>query len=85
MSANNLDIPASEDSEEEVTIRLTVNEAVVLLGLTHRYTQTKLLTIEDQAEQRALWNLCCVLEKADKHSAPSFEQARAALRDPVED
>ena len=79
--------PISKDSEDEneVTISLTVDEAVVLLGLTQRYSETNQLTIEDQAEQRALWNLCCLLEKADKDSAISFEVSRAALRDPVED
>ena len=79
--------PISKDSEDEneVTISLTVDEAVVLLGLTQRYSETNQLTIEDQAEQLALWNLCCLLEKADKDSAISFEVSRAALRDQVED
>ncbi len=85
MSANDLRPSTPKDCDDEVTIRLTVNEAVVLLGLTQRYSETDRLTVEDQAEQRALWNLSCLLERADKHSSPSFEQARAELRDLVED
>jgi hypothetical protein len=45
-----------------VTITLTADEAVVLFELLQRYSDTDKLTIEDQAEERALWNLCCVLE-----------------------
>ncbi len=35
----------------------------MLWNLLRRYSESDLLGIEDQAEQRALWNLECVLEK----------------------
>lgn len=71
--------------EDEVTIRLTVNEAVVLLEFALRYTQADQLTIEDKAEQIVLWNLGCILERQDESWWPSTEQARATLRDLFED
>ena len=85
MSSNDFRVPGSKFGEDELTIRLTINEAVVLLGLSQRYTETNQLAVEDQAEQRALWNLACILEREDESWWPSFEQAKAELRDPVED
>jgi hypothetical protein len=72
-------------SESEVVIRLTVPEAVVLDGLLRRYSDTDRLTVEDQAEQRALWNLQCLFERDGDPSWPSLETARSALRDQTED
>jgi hypothetical protein len=71
-------------TDSEVVIRLTVPEAVVLDALLRRYSETDCLVINDQAEQRALWNLQCVFEKVGDPSWPSLENARAALRDEVE-
>jgi hypothetical protein len=69
----------------EVTIRLTVAEAVVLDDLLRRYSQTDLLAIEDQAEQQALWNLQCLLEReGDRPLWPSISEARAELRESTE-
>lgn len=70
--------------DPEVIIRLTVPEAVVLDEFLRRYAETDNLIITDQAEQRALWNLQCIFEKAGDPSWPSLEEARAALRDEVE-
>ncbi len=42
---------------------ITNDEAIVLWNLLRRYSESDLLGTEDQAEQRALWNLECVLEK----------------------
>jgi hypothetical protein len=67
--------------ESEVIIRLTVPEAVVLDALLRRCSETDRLVITDQAEQRALWNLQCVFEKAGDPLWPSLEEAQAALRD----
>jgi len=33
------------------------------IELLSRYSDSESLVIEDQAEQRALWNLLCVLER----------------------
>lgn len=66
--------------DPEVIIRLTVTEAVVVDAFLRRYSETDRLTIADQAEQRALWNLQCVFEKVGDPSWPSLEEARATLR-----
>jgi hypothetical protein len=70
--------------ECEVILRLTVPEAVVLDEFLRRYSETDQLTIVDQAEQRALWNLQCVFEKVGDPTWPTLEEARASLRDDVE-
>ncbi|WHI50175.1 hypothetical protein P3339_17235 [Microbulbifer sp. MLAF003] len=49
---------------KEVNITLTKDEAWVLFELTRRFSDNDKLNIEDQAEERVIWNLCCILEKA---------------------
>jgi hypothetical protein len=64
----------------EVIIRLTTAEAVVLDDLLRRYSETDLLVIGDRAEQQALWNLQCLLEReGDRPLWPSLEEARSLL------
>ena len=46
-----------------MNLNLSKEEVIVLSGLLKRYSEKDTLVIEDQAEQRALWNLECVLEK----------------------
>ncbi|MDO6526500.1 hypothetical protein Q4519_12480 [Motilimonas sp. 1_MG-2023] len=71
---------------KEVNITLTEDEAWVLFELTRRFSDSDKLNIEDQAEVRALWNLCCILEKV-LHQESSIEykelitQCRDRLRD----
>ena len=48
---------------KSVKIELTADEALVLFDFLSRYCDTDVLSVEDQAEQRALWNLLCVFEK----------------------
>lgn len=50
-------------SAETIKIELNSDEALILFELLSRYSDTDELAIEDQAEQRVLWNLCCDLEK----------------------
>jgi len=69
-----------------VLIPLTEDEAVVLFEFLQRFSNTDKLLIEDQAEQRALWNLCCVFEKhlslPQEESYPEIlHAARERLRD----
>ncbi len=71
-------------SEEQITIRLTPAEAVVLDEFCRRYSDTDVLEIKDQAEQRALWNLACLLEREIDPDWPSLDGARTVLRDPIE-
>jgi len=47
----------------EITLLLTEDEAWVLFEFVRRFSDTDKLSIKDQAEQRALWNLCCIFEK----------------------
>jgi len=75
--------------DDEVVIRLSQDEALVLFEWLYR---TDELTndfgdlVEDQAEQRALWNLTCLLERVlVQPFQPEYrqlvEQARNRLRD----
>jgi hypothetical protein len=66
----------------DVTIRLTVAEFVVLDEFLRRFSGTGQLFIADQAERQALWNLECLFEKEPTRSDewPSLDQARAQVR-----
>lgn len=70
----------------EVHLRLTPDEALVLFEFLSRYSDTDELVLEDQAEQRALWNLCCKLEKElvepfNPDYVKLLQSARDRLRD----
>lgn len=74
------------DSESRIRIELTADEALVLFEFLQRFSDSDMLTLEDQAEQQVLWNLCCLMEKS--LSAPFASnygelvaQARGRLRD----
>ena len=72
-----------------IRLELSVNEALVLFEFLSRYSETDKLSIEDQAEQRVLWNLCCDLEKIlIEPFSSNYEQllktAREKTRDSVE-
>lgn len=72
-----------------VTIPLTGDQALVLFEWIKRFNERDSNDFEDQAEERVLWDIEAVLEKA---LVEPFEQdydrllaeARAAVRDPVE-
>lgn len=71
---------------KQVNITLTEDEAWVLFELTRRFSDSDKLNIEDQAEKRALWNLCCIFEKTlHLELAIEYEefiaQCRVRLRD----
>jgi hypothetical protein len=74
---------------ETVRLELTADEALVLFEFLSSYCDSNVLSIEDQAEQRALWNLLCLLEKQlVEPFRPEYhqlvQQVRDRLRDPVE-
>lgn len=48
-------------NQKKITIELMTDEALVLFDLLGRYSDNDKIEIEDQAEQRALWNLECEL------------------------
>ena len=76
----------TKPENDDVTITLTADEAVVLFEFLSRFSDTDKLTIEDQAEERALWNLCCIFEKSlvvpfDANYREALQAARDRLRD----
>ena len=72
---------------EEVIIKLTKDEALVLFEFLSRYSDEGKLSIEDQSEQRALWNLTCILEQvlvepfSENYWSDIISAARERLRD----
>ena len=71
---------------KEVKITLTEDEAWVLFELTRRFSDSNKLNIEDQSEERALWNLCCIFEKTlhqeqDIEYTDFIAQCRERLKD----
>ncbi|MFI7425894.1 hypothetical protein ACIBPB_02790 [Micromonospora sp. NPDC049836] len=76
-------------AEDEVVLRLSRDEALVLFEWLYRTDETTndfADLVEDQAEQRALWNLTCPLERElvepfSPQYAGRVEQSRARLRD----
>lgn len=45
-----------------ISFPLSLDEAVELSEIVRRFSDADNLAIDDQAEQRTLWNLCCVFE-----------------------
>ncbi len=72
-------------AEQDVTISLTGDEALVLFDLLHRWEDLELVTApQHQAEQVALWNLSAVLERVlvepfNPDYASLVSEARARL------
>jgi hypothetical protein len=48
---------------EDIEIKLTGDEALVLFEFLARFDESQTLNIIDQSEERALWNLHAVLQK----------------------
>ncbi len=79
-----------EAEDEQVELKLTKDEALVLFEFVSRFSDKDKLEIVDQAEQRVLWNVCCLLEKqlVEPFSADYLaiiERARNKVRDRVEE
>jgi hypothetical protein len=71
---------------DTVRLELTKQEAIVLFELLSRYSNTDVLNIEDQAEQRALWNVCCLLESVlAEPFHPSYGEILSDVRDALRD
>lgn len=49
--------------EERISIELSSAQALVLFGFLSRFSNDDTLAIQDQAEARVLWDICCDLEK----------------------
>lgn len=79
-----------EVEDEQVELKLTKDEALVLFEFVSRFSDKDKLEIVDQAEQRVLWNVCCLIEKqlVEPFSADYLaiiERARNKVRDRVEE
>jgi hypothetical protein len=73
-------------ANEGVSIKLEPDEALVLYDFVARYTDSERLDIVDQAEQRALWNLCALLERElVEPFDPKYGDLVAAARDRLRD
>ncbi len=75
-----------ERQEENIAVCLTRDEALVLFEFLARFDESQALKIVDQAEERALWNLHCLLQKQLVEPFKSdykalLELARNRLRD----
>lgn len=76
----------SASDQDKVTVKLSQAEALVLFEFCSRFTEQETLAMEDQAEERALWNLTAALEKILLEPfLPDYdervEEARKKLRD----
>ena len=74
---------------EKVKIELTKDEAIVLFEFLTRFSDHQKLNVEHQAEERALWNLQCLLEcELSEIFLLDFDkilsQARDRLKDKIE-
>lgn len=79
---------SSNISHEKVVIELSREQALVIFEFLARFSNDgdNKLQIQDQAEARVLWDLCCDLEKAlTEPFHPDYvellERARNAVRD----
>jgi hypothetical protein len=72
-----------------VRLELTSDEALVLFEFLRHFDDENTLAIRDQAEERALWNLHCLLQKQvveifDPDYKTLLAMARSRLRDPAD-
>jgi hypothetical protein len=70
----------------DVNLTLAKEEALVLFEFLSRFSNREELRIDDQAEARVLWDLCCLLEKELTEPlahdyADALKSARASVRD----
>jgi hypothetical protein len=73
---------------EKISLELTSSEALVLFEFLSRFSDDDELKLEDQAEERVLWDLCASLESIlvepfAENYIELLEKARAEVRDPV--
>ncbi len=73
-----------EDSE--IKIAFSPDEALVLFDFLWRYSDTDRLAVDHQAEQRALWDLCCKFESIlVEPLKPNYEDLLDAARERLKD
>jgi hypothetical protein len=77
------------NNPEKIQIELTRREAIVLFEYLRRSDDAEEYAFVDQAEQRVMWDLECILEKQlTEIFAPDYREqldaAREAVRDPTD-
>lgn len=73
-------------NEDLVRIELTSDEALVLFEFLQRFSESNKLVLEDQAEQRVLWDLTCILEQElVQPFAANYDELLSQARDRVRD
>lgn len=77
----------NDNEADPITLDLPGDEAPVLLAWVHRVNQDEPSgLLKYPAEQRALWNLECALERVvPVVMGPTYEQALAAARNRLQD
>jgi hypothetical protein len=71
---------------EPVHLELSGDEALVLFEFLARFDDNGTLSIQDQAEERALWNLHCLFQKQlAELFHPEYKALLAAARDRLRD
>jgi hypothetical protein len=71
---------------ESIRLELTGDVALVLFELLSRFSDTDALTVEDQAERRALWKLHGLFEKQlVEPFRPEYAELLAAARNRLRD
>ena len=70
----------------KVVIELSRAHALVLFEFLSRFSDDDKLEIQDQAEERVLWDMCCDLEKAlVEPLRPDYTELLQRARDTVRD
>ena len=73
-------------SGEKIAIELTPAEAFVLYEFLTRFSNKDKLEIQDQAEARVLWDMCCLLERQlVEPFMPNYDDLLEKARDEVRD
>lgn len=76
-------------SADKISLELSASQALVLFELLSRFSDSDRLSIEHQAEQRVLWDLCADLEsQLVEPFRPDYDKllldARQRVADPEE-
>jgi hypothetical protein len=75
-----------EINEDKFNISLSRAEALVLFDLLSRYSESDRIEIEDQSEQRVLWDICCLLESGlSEPLQPEYKSLLLEAREQVRD
>lgn len=73
-------------NDDDIQISLTKDEALVLFEMLSRFSDKEKLNIEHQSEERALWNLNCLLEQQlTEPLKENYSELLQAARDSLKD